>query len=466
MPSSDSSDAAPSQAASEAGSYARELSLFDGIMVVAGGIIGSGIFRGPDVVAKRVDTPELIMMAWAVGGGIALIGALCFAELGARRPEAGGGYVYLREAFGPLFGFLYGWKLIFISATGAIAALAITFADYAVDLFGLAGSWSLPIAIASIFFLSGVNYVGVRFGSLTQNIFTVLKLGALAGLVATGLWLGTGELTTPDTAAQSVWATEGPWGVITAFGAALTPVLFAHGGWQHANHLAAEINRPSRNLPLSLLIGVGAVVGSYLLANYAYLYALGVEGLAQSDAPASDAMQALLGSTGGTLIGIGVMVSIFGILNLIIMAAPRVTQAMAEDDLFFRPFARLHPEYRTPSWAILFQAGWATVLAVSGTFGQLLNYVVFGDWILFALIVGTLFVYRRRDAGEGAPDTFRMVGYPVLPILFIAASMFVVVSTIASMDPLNAGIGIGLLSAGVVVYFGFRWARRREVLQS
>jgi len=460
--SSDSSDSAPTQTASDEGSYARELSLFDGIMVVAGGIIGSGIFRGPDVVAERVDTPELIMAAWAVGGSIALIGALCFAELGARRPEAGGGYVYLREAFGPLFGFLYGWKLIFISATGAIAALAITFADYAVDLFGLAGSWSLPIAIASIVFLSGVNYFGVRFGSLTQNIFTVLKLGALAGLVATGLWLGAGELTTPDTAAQSVWATEGPWGVIAAFGAALTPVLFAHGGWQHANHLAAEIHRPNRNLPLSLLIGVGAVVGSYLLANYAYLYALGVEGLAQSDAPASDAMQALLGNTGGTLIGIGVMVSVFGILNLIIMAAPRVTQAMAEDDLFFRPFARLHPEYRTPSWAILFQAGWATVLAVSGTFGQLLNYVVFGDWILFALIVGTLFVYRRRDPDEEPPDTFRMIGYPGLPLLFIAASIFVVASTIASMSPLSAGIGVGLLSLGVVVYFGFRWARGRE----
>ena len=457
-----SPDTAPTQASGEAESYVRELSLFDGVMVVIGGIIGSGIFRGPDVVAERVDTPGLIMAAWAVGGGIALIGALCFAELGARRPEAGGGYVYLREAFSPLFGFLYGWKLIFISATGAIAALAITFADYAIALFGLAETWSLPIAIAAILFLSGVNYYGVRFGSITQNIFTVLKLGALAGLVATGLWLGAGELTTADTAAQSVWATEGPWGVVAAFGAALTPVLFAHGGWQHANHLAGEIKHPNRTLPLSLLIGVGAVVGSYLLANYAYLYALGVEGLAGSDAPASDAMEALLGSTGGTLIGVGVMVSVFGILNLIIMAAPRVTQAMAEDDLFFRPFARLHPEYRTPTWAILFQAGWSVVLALSGTFGQLLNYVVFGDWILFALIVGTLFVYRRRDPDEASSASFRMVGYPVLPILFIAASLFVVASTIASMAPLNAGIGVGLLALGALVYLGFRWRRRSE----
>lgn len=456
-----------SETDAESGGYVRRLTLFDGIMVVAGGIIGSGIFRGPDVVAQRVDTPGLIMAAWAVGGAIALVGALCFAELGARRPEAGGGYVYLRDAFHPLFGFLYGWKVAFITATGAIAALAITFADYAVNLLELGGSWSLPIAVAAIVFLSGVNYFGIQFGSLAQNILTVLKLGALAGLVGAGLWLGTGELTTAETAAQSVWATESTWGVAAAFGAALTPVLFAHGGWQHANHIAAEIKSPNRNLPLSLLIGVGIVVGSYLLANYAYLYALGVEGLAASDAPAIDAMEALLGSIGGTIIGIGVMISVFGILNLIIMAAPRVLQAIAEDDLFFRPFARLHPDYRTPTWAILFQAAWAIVLALSGTFAQLLNYVVFGDWILFALIVGTLFVYRQRDnPGEAQSDTFRMIGYPILPILFILASLFVVVSTIGSMEPTNAVIGTGILLAGALVYYAFQWARSPETPSS
>lgn len=447
----------------EAG-YVRRLSLFDGVMVVAGGIIGAGIFRGPDVVAQRVDTPGLILAGWAIGGLIALVGALCFAELGARRPEAGGGYVYLREAFSPLFGFLYGWKLIFISATGAIAALAITFADYAIDLAGLGEPWSMPIAIGAIVFLSGINYFGIEFGSLAQNILTVLKLAALAGLVGTGLWLGAGELTTPETAAQSVWATGGAWSVIAAMGAALIPVLFAHGGWQHANHIAAEIKNPNRNLPFSLLIGVGIVVGSYLLANYAYLYALGVDGLAGSDAPATDAMAALLGETGSIIIGIGVMISVFGILNLIIMAAPRVTQAMAEDDLFFVRFARLHPEYHTPTWAILFQAGWAILLALTGTFGELLDYVVFGDWIFFALIVGTLFVYRRWDAeGDADPDTFRMIGYPTLPILFIIASLFVVASSVLS-NLTNALFGMGLLGLGAVIYAAIRTTpdRREE----
>ena len=463
---SPNTDASDDDADTNSPRYSRRLTLFDGIMVVAGGIIGSGIFRGPDVVAQRVDTPVLIMAAWAVGGAIALIGALCFAELGARRPEAGGGYVYLREAFHPLFGFLYGWKVAFITATGAIAALAITFADYAISLFEIGNAWSLPIAVAAIVFLSGVNYFGIEFGSLAQNVFTVLKLGALAGLVATGLWLGGGKLTSAETAAQSVWATESTWGVLTAFGAALTPVLFAHGGWQHANHIAGEIKQPNRNLPLSLLVGVGIVVGSYLLANYAYLYALGVQGLAGSDAPAIDAMEALLGSVGGDLIGVGVMISVFGILNLIIMAAPRVLQAIAEDNLFFGPFAQLHPEYRTPTWAILFQAGWAIVLALSGTFAQLLNYVVFGDWVLFALIVGTLFVYRGRDDAGANPDTFRMVGYPALPIIFILASFLVVISTIGSMEPMNAVIGVGIILSGAGVYYAFRWAQERETVET
>lgn len=463
------SEATAADADTEDASYERRLSLFDGIMVVAGGIIGAGIFRTPADVAGIVDTPALIMGAWALGGAIALVGALCFAELGARRPEAGGGYVYLREAFSPLFGFLYGWKLIFISSTGAIAVLAMIFANYTIDFGGLPDTRlvQLSIALGAIVFLNGVNYFGIEFGSFAQNVLTVLKLAALAGLVGTGLWLGAGDLISDEAAAQSVAATEGALGMAAAIGAALTPVLFSHGGWQHVNHIAAEIKNPNRNLPLSLLIGVGIVVGTYLLTNYAFLHALGVEGLAGNDAPAIAAMEALTGPVGGKLVGLGVMISVFGILNLIIMAAPRVTQAMAEDGLLFKPFARLHPEYRTPTWAIGFQAVWSILLALSGTVGELLSYVVFGDWILFALIVGTLFVYRRQDADRGADDdTYRMIGYPVLPILFILASTYVVISTVASMPPLNAITGVGLMGAGVVVYYGVRWWHRPQAAEA
>ena len=264
---------------------------------------------------------------------------------------------------------------------------------------------------------------------------------------------GAGELTTPETAAQSVPATEGTWGIVLALGTALIPVLFAHGGWQHANHIAGEIKHPNRNLPLSLLVGMSIVVGSYLLANFAYLYTLGVEGLAGSDAPAVDAMQAVAGDLGATLIGLGIVASVFGILNLIIMAAPRVYQAMAEDGLFFQRFGKLHPRYNTPSGPIVLQAGWAIVLTLTGSFGQLLGYVVFGDWILFALIVATLFVYRRRDVERGAsPETFRMFGYPLLPILFIIASTFVVISTIMA-NPTNAAIGGFFILIGIGIYF-------------
>lgn len=436
--------------------YERRLSLFDGVMVVVGGIIGSGIFATPSEVAKVVDTPGLILLSWALGGVLALVGALCFAELGARRPEAGGGYVYLREAFGPLFGFLYGWKLLLVSATGAIAALAIVFARYAVDLAGLPALWIKPTAVGAILFLSAVNYFGVRLGSITQNIFTVLKLAALALLIVVGLGWGAGEMISPAARAASETAGAGFFGIVAAVGLALIPVLFSHGGWQHANHIAGEIRRPERNLPLSLLIGVGIVVTTYLLANTAYLYALGVEGLAASTAPAADALRRLWGETGGTLISAGIVASVFGILNLYIMAAPRVYQAMAQDDLFFERFAALHPRYKTPGGPILLQAVWAIALAMTGTFGQLLQYVVFGDWIFFALVVATLFVYRRWEREEptrpGARSRFRMFGYPALPVLFILASAFVVVNSIYN-EPGNALVGTVLIGAGVPVFW-------------
>jgi APA family basic amino acid/polyamine antiporter len=266
-----------------------------------------------------------------------------------------------------------------------------------------------------------------------------------------------------DPEATSEVAGSGFTGIMAALGVALIPVLFSHGGWQHVNHIAGEIKKPGRNLPLSLLIGVGLVVGTYLLANTAYLYALGVEGLAASTAPASDAVENLWGATGGTIMSAGIVASVFGILNLYIMAAPRVYQAMARDDLFFERFADLHPRYETPHRAILLQGGWAIILALSGTFGQLLQYVVFGDWIFFALVVATLFVYRRWDrAGRskpGAETSFHMFGYPALPVLFILASGFVVVNSVYN-EPLNALIGTVLIGAGVPAFLYWRSQNR------
>jgi APA family basic amino acid/polyamine antiporter len=415
-------------------------------MAVVGGIIGGGIFRTPAAVAERVGSSTLILAVWVAGGVVAVIGALCFGELGHRRPRAGGGYVYLREAWGPLPAFLYGWALLLVIASGAIAAIAVTFADYTLALTGLSARFTLPLAVAAILFVSGVNYLGVRPGAVLQNIFTLLKLLALALLVVAGLAAGL-----PADAPV-------PAGAPSAIGAALVPVLFTYGGWQQTNFIAEEMVEPERNLPRALLLGVGIVVLVYLLANLAYLRVLGPAGLAASTAPAADAMRVVMGPVGGKLIAAGIAVSTFGFLNLVVLVTPRVFQAMAADGVFFPRLARLHPVHRTPTAAIVLQAVWATALALSGSFNQLVDYVAFADWVFFGLTVAALFVYRARDRKTPGPATgFRTPGYPWTPALFVAASIFVVASSVAA-NPRNALVGTGLLLLGVPVYL--YWRRR------
>lgn len=430
--------------------YARRLTLFDGTMVVVGGIIGAGIFLNPSIVAQRMDTPLLVLLAWALGGAIALIGALCFGELGSRRPEAGGGYVYLREAFGPLPAFLYGWTLLLVINTGGIAAVAVIFSNYFGDLFGLAPAFVKPVAIGSVVLLTGINYLGIRPGSITQNIFTVLKLLAVALLTVAGVLLftsGEAAVATPGAVVRTPGG--GWWSTFRAMGTALIPVLFAYGGWQHANHVAGEISRPRVNLPKVTVLGVIVVVTSYLLVNWASISALGLEGLAGSDAPASDVMVALWGETGGKLMSAGIAISTFGFVNLAILAGARVYQAMADDGLFFRRAAKLHPRYRTPAFSLLIQGVWIILLIMTGTYGQLLDYTVFGDWIFFGLVAATLFYYR---SGRDEEEVFRMPGYPLLPVLFILAALFVVASSVVS-NLLNAAVGAALILAGVPVYY-------------
>ncbi|OLB09014.1 MAG: permease [Gemmatimonadetes bacterium 13_2_20CM_69_27] len=435
--------------------YARRVGLFSGTMAVIGGIIGGGIFRTPAAVAERVGSPRLALAAWVVGGAIALVGAFCFGELGRRRPSAGGGYVYLRETWGPLPAFLYGWALLLVIATGAIAAVAVTFANYALALAGLSPGLTVPVAIGAIALLSGINYVGVKPAAVTQNVFTILKLAALAALIVAGL-----VLAVPSTVLHHPPppATDrgGVVGVVVALGAALVPILFTYGGWQQTNFIAEEIIEPERNLPRALVLGVAGVVIVYLLANVAYLRVLGLGGLARSTAPAADVMRALLGPAGGTLIAAGITASTFGFLNLVILVTPRVLQAMAADGVFLPRLAVLHPRFRTPALAILVQAGWATVLTLSGTFAQLVDYVAFGDWIFFGLTVAGLFIYRAREAGGpggpgGAGRAFRVPGYPWTPGLFVLAALYVVASSILA-NPRNALIGAGLLALGVPVY--------------
>jgi basic amino acid/polyamine antiporter, APA family len=436
--------------------FRRALGPFDATMVVVGGIIGSGIFINPYIVAQRLDTAPLVLAAWAAGGAIALAGALAYAELGALFPKVGGQYAYLRDAYHPLAGFLYGWALLAVIESGAIAAVAIAFANYALRLIGRSDLSPAPLAIASLILLSAINYAGVKPGSRVLNVFVVLKVAALGVLILFGAfapgtagWWGAGRATS-----------SAPANAIVAFGAALVPILFAYGGWQNANYVAEEIENPRRNLPISILAGTVAVVVIYLLVNVVYLRALGLDGLAATTTPAADAARRMFGGVGDRFVTAAIAISTFGFLDLAILAPTRVYYAMAADGLFFPALARLHPTYRTPGTAIVLQTAWSCILALSGTYGQLLNYVVFADWIFFGLTVSTVLVFRRRYPDAGRPaGTFRSPASPLLPALFVATAAAVVLSVVWA-DPASAIRGALLLAAGVPVFYWFRRADR------
>jgi basic amino acid/polyamine antiporter, APA family len=446
--------------ADRAVSYARRLGLFSGTMAVIGGIIGSGIFATPNVVAQRVGTSRLALGTWILGGLVALAGAFCYSELGERSPKAGGQYVYLRDAFGPLPAFLYAWALLLVMATGAAAFVAVTFANYAASLLGLPAAAVTPLAVGAIVVTCAINYVGVTPGAVTQNVFTILKLAALATLIVAGLVIGYHpqmiRLYDPVTMPPA-----NAWAAFVAVGAALVPVLFTYGGWQQTNFIAEEIIEPESNLPRSLIIGVLIVVAVYLLANIVYLQVLGVDGLARSATPAADVMERVLGPGGRLVISAGIAFSAFGFLDLVVLVTPRVFQAMAADGVFFRRIAELHPKYQTPTAAIVLMGAWSIALTLTKTYGPLTDYVVFGDWIFFGSSVATLFVYRAREraAGVRAALRFRTPGYPIVPALFVLSAIYVVVSSIGA-NPKNAAFGTLLIGAGVPVFWFWKGRNR------
>ena len=430
---------------------ARRLGLFDATMIVMGGIVGSGIFINPYVVAQQVHTPPLILGAWLAGGAVALAGAFVYAELAARRPEVGGQYAYLREAFHPGVAFLYGWALLLVVQTGGMAAVAVTFARYFSELTGA----SLPdwvTAALTLLLLTLVNCLGVRAGSNVQSLLMVLKILAVAALVGVGLfWV-----------AEPRALTGGPLldrppslGLLAALGAALTPVMFAYGGWQTASFVSGEMRDPRRDLPRGLLWGVCGVIVLYILVNVACLRALGADGLAATKTPATALMRLVLGETGARLIAVGIAVSTLGFLSQSMLTAPRVYFAMAEDGLFFRAVARVNSRTRAPVAAIALQGATAAVIAASGRYEQILNYVVSVDFIWFGLTALSLFVFRRRGDGEGAG--FRVPGHPLTTALFAAACALIVAATFYQA-PYNSALGLAILATGVPVYL--LWSKR------
>jgi basic amino acid/polyamine antiporter, APA family len=405
----------------------RQLGLFDITMIVMGGIIGSGIFMNPYVVAQQVPVEGAILGVWIFGGAVAMAGAFVYADLAARNTGVGGQYAYLRDGWHPSVAFLYGWCLLLVIQTGGMAAVAVTFAHYLVEMAGLA--WP-PGAIAAITLmaLAAVNLAGVRAGSSAQNLLMILKILAIAALVAGGLFV-------PSHAEPAI----GHILSIGSVGGALTPVLFAYGGWQTASFLSGEMKNPRRDLARGLILGVAGVVILYLAVNWVCVRALGPGGLAHTPTPASAVMTLAFGSAGGRLVAAGIAISTLGFLSQSMLTAPRIYYAMARDGVFFRSIGTLYERTQVPAAAILLQGVLAAAIALSGRYDQILNYVVSIDFIFFGLTGAVL--YRRSRPG-----------HPLTTIFFIAACWITVLATIVK-SPGTSFIGLGILAAGVPVYF-------------
>jgi APA family basic amino acid/polyamine antiporter len=435
------------------GGLARQLGLFGTTMAVMGGIIGAGIFINPYLVAERVHTSTLILSAWVAGGLIALVGGFIYAELAARLPVVGGQYAYLREALHPAVAFLYGWVLLLVIQTGGMAAVAVTFARYFLELTRWHVSASL-IAASALALLTVINCLGVRAGSRVQSAMTLAAIAAIGMLEILSFVRGAPVLDQPMSAR-----------LIFTFGAAMTPVLFAYGGWQTSSFLAGEVRNPKKTLPRGLVLGVLGVIVVYTSVNFVYVRALGPAGLAATMTPASTVMRTLLGPRGASLIAAGIAFSAFGFLGQSMLTAPRVYFAMAEDRVFFRGVAWIDPRSHVPVVAILLQGAWAMVIALTGTYAQVVNYVVAMDSLFFGLTAVCLLVLRRRALAEGSPTIeYRVPGHPWTTLLFITAEWIVVVSTFAH-DPNRALIGLAIAIAGLPAYYLWR-AKYKGVTES
>lgn len=441
----------------------RGLGLFDATMIVMGGIIGSGIFMNPYVVARQVTTPFLILAVWTLGGLIALAAAFIWAELAALRPEVGGQYAYLREAYHPLVAFLYGWGLLLVIQTGGMAAVAVTFARYFLELTSVpVADWM--IALAALASLTVINCLGVRAGGSVQSLLMVLKIVAILGLIFCGLFLAGPAVKSTEATAGTFLDRPVSFNLLTAIGAAMVPVLFAYGGWQTASFVSGEIREPRKNLPRALIIGVAGVVILYLAVNFVCVRVLGVSRLANTTTPASDVMRIALGPAGARAIAAGIAISTLGFLSQGMLTAPRVYFAMAEDGLFFRSVGRLHPKTKVPILAIVLQGVCAIAIALSGRYEQILNYVVSVDFIFFGATAMCIFVFRRRmtrtgDAARKTDNAERLIasvpGHPVTTALFVAVCWLVVINTVYRY-PGNTLLGLAILLAGIPVFFFWR----------
>jgi amino acid transporter len=432
----------------------RRLGLWSAVGLVIGITIGSGIFRTPATIAARVPDPTLMLAVWLIGGVISLCGALSVAELAASLPQTGGWYVFLREGWGRLAGFLFGWSELVLIRASSAGALSTVFAEYFLRSTGAAG-WSQAavdyIAAAAIIGAALINIRGVQLGAMFAAISTVAKFGALALLVVASFVLGGGAgATTANFTATGGAVAPG------LFGLALISVLWAYDGFADVAFAAGEVQDPQRTLPRAIIGGTVAIITIYLAANAAYLYVTPVEGIGQSRLIAADTMQAIFGRIGASAVSVVVMISTLGALIAIILTSPRVFFAMAEDRLFFKTLARVHPRYQTPHIAIALAAGLGVVFVLTRTFEQLADTFVLSIWPFYGLAVAGLYRLRRRR--PDLPRPYRVPGYPFVPAVFVAAVIYLVANALIS-DPIWTGLTFGIVLAGIPVYY-VAFARR------
>ena len=449
-------------------SLKRDLGIWSAAAIVVGTVIGSGIFLVPNAMVKNVGSPLMVFAVWIFGGILSLFGALSYAELAAALPEAGGEYVYLREAYGPLWGFLYAWTQMWVAKSGSIATLATGFFIYLANFRPeLEGVWvvvPLPLgdggrpleirygqllAMVVIALLALINYFGVKVGGNVQVTVTLVKVGLLAAIIVIGLGGGQGSVANYHTSIPAA-------GGIAGFFAALVGALWAYDGWNNVSMVAAEVQKPQRNLPLALIVGTSAVIAIYLLANLAYFYVLPASAVAGNERVAGEMMRRILGSRGAGAVSIAAMISIFAALNGSILSGSRVPFAAARDGLFFRRVAHVHPRHRTPSVSILAISAWAALLVLSGKYDQLYTYVIFASVILYGMATAAVVVLRFKR--PDMPRPYRTLGYPMVPIVFVLGIACLVVSTLLK-SPRESLLGLGLISLGLPFYL--YWKRRR-----
>ena len=456
-PGSDSPARPGSRAAPETrGQLRRILGMWDLILMIVGTVIGSGIFLVPGAVLRAVgNSVPVALTVWLTGGVLSLLGALTYGELSSMKPQSGGLYVYIRDCYGPFPAFLFGWTMFFVISSGSVATLAVAFGNYLGEFIQLSPVQIKVAAVSMILVIAVVNVLGTRKSANLLNVTTAIKVGAILALGTVLLWRGTHPVFGEQNRAAH------PTAGVVGFGLAMISVLWAYEGWQYVTYTAGETVNPQKIFPLSFFVGTAALIAIYIFANLGYVAALGTSGVAGSTRVAASALSVVVGGGAGKLVAAAILISMFSAANSIMLNAPRVYYAMARDGLFFNSLSRVHFKFGTPALAICVAAVWSAALAASGTYEQLLTYVVFIGWIFYALAAASVFVYRKRFPDIGRP--YRVPGYPFTPAAFVVAALALVTNTIAT-QPMRAAIGLGIVFLGAPAYMF--WRRKAGIRES